>query len=85
MNKSLFALLLAAAGLANAQQGNDPQSLVEMTVRSGHAIEGFMYGTPVIAVPIPNQRNQRNQRNCCGSRWNPVTNRMAGRDGILVV
>ena len=55
MNKTLFAFLLAAAGLTNAQQGNDPQSLVEMTIRSGHAIEGFKYGTPVIAVPIPNR------------------------------
>lgn len=54
MKKTLFTFLMAAAGLASAQQGNDPQSLIEMTVRSGHAIEGFIYGTPVIAVPIPN-------------------------------
>lgn len=54
MKKTLFALMLVV-GLANAQQGNDPQSLIEMTIRSGHAIEGFIYGTPVIAVPIPNR------------------------------
>ena len=55
MKKTLFALLMAAAGVASAQQGNDPQSLINMTLRSGHAIEGFLYGSPVIAVPIPNR------------------------------
>ncbi len=54
MKKTLFAILMAAAGAASAQQGNDPQFLVDMAVRSGHAVEGFLYGSPVIAVPIAN-------------------------------
>lgn len=55
MKKTFFALMMAASGIAGAQQGNEPQSLIDMAVRSGHAIEGFLYGSPVIAVPVPNR------------------------------
>ena len=52
---SLMLILSAVTGLANAQPGNDAQSLIDMAVRSGHAVEGFVYGAPAIAVPVPNR------------------------------
>lgn len=55
MKRILPILMLAMSGFAQAQQGNDPESLVEMTIRSGHATEGMVYGQRAIAVLVPNR------------------------------
>ena len=52
MKKTLILLLLAMSSATHAQMGNDPQSLIDLSLRSGHAVEGFVYGTPVVAVPV---------------------------------
>lgn len=46
---------ILAAGLAHAQQGSEPASIIEMALLHGHAVEGFVYGVPVVAVPLANR------------------------------
>lgn len=52
MKRFLFSILLCCAGASNAQMGNDAQSLIDLAMRSGHPVEGFLYGSPAVAVPI---------------------------------